>query len=361
MNVAFDHAGNLLALTSSEIAEALLPLVDRPFRARQVAQWVHQRDAVDFDQMTDLPKGLRSDLASKLSIVEPEVVRSVTSADGSTKVLFRFVDGTTVEAVSMPEHRNKATFCLSSQAGCGVGCTFCVTGALGAGRNLTPDEIVGQYRILRRGLPETVERVNLVFMGMGEPLLNRRHLGQALEILYERVSPKRITVSTSGIIPGIRWLAARPRRPKLALSLNAPDQGRRQEIMPITRRYPLDELMAAVRDFPLERGRRITFEYVLIDGFNDEPTDARALVRLIHGVPAKVNIIPLNEDATHFPQLRQPDEDRVNAFARVIRDAGITVTVRWSKGADVAAACGQLKGLDETPATAVDQPSSHPA
>jgi 23S rRNA (adenine2503-C2)-methyltransferase len=348
-------------MTSTEIAESLLPLVDRPFRARQVAQWVHQRDAVTFDEMTDLPKALRSELSRRLTITEPDPVRSVTSADGSAKTLFRFTDGVTVEAVSMPEAVNKVTFCLSSQAGCAVGCTFCVTGAMGAGRNLTSDEIVGQYRVLRRALPDTVERVNLVFMGMGEPLLNRDHLGQALEILYERVSPKRITVSTSGIIPGIRWLSARARRPKLALSLNAPDQRRREEIMPITRRYPLDELMAAIRAFPLERGRRITFEYVLIDGFNDDPDDARALVRLIHGVPAKVNIIPLNEDATHFPELRQPPENRVNDFARVVRDAGTTVTVRWSKGADVAAACGQLKGWSERPMPFADRPSHHPA
>jgi 23S rRNA (adenine2503-C2)-methyltransferase len=181
-------------------------------------------------------------------------------------------------------------------------------------------------------------------MGMGEPLLNTAHLGAALETLYERVSPKRVTVSTSGILPGIEWLAEMPRRPKLAISLNAPDQDRRVELMPIARRYPLDDLMAALRRFPLERGRRITFEYVLIAGHNDGEVDARTLARLLRGIPSKVNVIPLNEDATHFPGLRRPDDDTINRFAIVLRDAGLTVTVRWSKGLDIDAACGQLKG-----------------
>jgi len=212
------------------------------------------------------------------------------------------------------------------------------------GRNLTAAEMVGQYRVMRRELPSEVERVNLVFMGMGEPLLNTTPLGEALEVLYERVSPKRITISTAGIIPGIRWMTELKRRPKLALSLNAPDQERRVEIMAIARRYPLDRLMSTIREFPLERGRRITFEYVLIRDFNDHVGDARAVARLIDGIPSKINVIPLNEDREHFPELHQPAVDTVDAFARTLRDAGRVVTVRWSRGADVAAACGQLKG-----------------
>jgi 23S rRNA (adenine2503-C2)-methyltransferase len=219
-----------------------------------------------------------------------------------------------------------------------------VTGALGAGRNLEAHEIVGQYRFMLRELEADVERVNLVFMGMGEPLLNTGHLGRALEVLFERVSPKRITVSTAGILPGIHWMAALERRPKLALSLNAPDQERRQQIMPIARRYPLAELIGAVRAFPLEKGRRITFEYVLIRDFNDAVADAAAVARLIRGIPSKVNVIPLNEDPVHFPQLRRPEPEVVDRFALALRDAGLTVTVRWSRGADVDAACGQLRG-----------------
>jgi 23S rRNA (adenine2503-C2)-methyltransferase len=237
----------------------------------------------------------------------------------------------------------KATFCLSSQAGCAVGCTFCVTGVIGAGRNLRPEEIVGQYRAMLRRLDTGVERVNIVFMGMGEPLLNTGNLGPALAVLSERVSLKRITVSTAGILPGIAWLAGLEKRPKLAVSLNAPDQDRRTQIMPITHRYPLVDLMKALREYPLERGRRITFEYVLIDGFNDAENDARSTARLIRGIPAKVNVIPLNEDRKHFPDLRRPSATVVDRFATGLRDAGLTVTVRWSKGEDVAAACGQLR------------------
>jgi 23S rRNA (adenine2503-C2)-methyltransferase len=226
-----------------------------------------------------------------------------------------------------------------------------VTGALGAGRNLTPDEIVGQYRIMLR--EEAADRVNIVFMGMGEPLLNTRHLGVALEVLAERVSPKRITVSTAGIPPGIRWLAGLGRRPKLAISLNAPDQQRRQQIMPIAERYPLAELMESVRAFPLERGRRITFEYVMIREFNDHEGDAELLARLVRGIPCKINLIPLNEDPEHLPGLHRPEAETVDRFGASLAAANLNVTVRWSKGSDVAAACGQLKGRRETvPGTA---------
>ena len=199
--------------------------------------------------------------------------------------------------------------------------------------------------MLRR-LDTNVERINIVFMGMGEPLLNTGNLGPALSVLSERVSLKRITVSTAGILPGINWLARLKKRPKLAVSLNAPDQERRTQIMPIARRYPLRDLMSALREFPLERGRRITFEYVLIDGFNDTETDARSTVRLIRGIPSKINVIPLNEDREHFPDLRRPTASVVDRFATCLRDAGLTVTVRWSKGEDVAAACGQLRSRE---------------
>lgn len=334
---------NLVGRTTEDVVDLVSPHVDRPYRARQVAAWVVGREASSFAEMTDLPKDLRRELELRFEVAEPTVLTRTPSADGATKYLFRFADGVTVEGVAMPEG-DKLTLCLSSQAGCAVGCTFCVTGALGAGRNLTAAEIVGQYRIMRRLTRPAPERVNLVFMGMGEPLLNTKALGDALDVLFERVSPKRVTVSTSGVIPGIGWLAERERRPKLALSLNAPDQERRVQIMPIAARYPLGELLDAIRGFPLERGRRVTFEYVLIRGFNDSSGDARQVARLIHGVPAKVNVIPLNEDPIHFPALERPEAAAVDEFARTLRDAGLTVTVRWSKGTDVAAACGQLKG-----------------
>ncbi len=333
---------NLVGRSSAEIGELVAPYVDQDYRRRQIAQWIIDRNATGFSEMTNLPIGLRQDLDRHFRIDDPEVLQEVSSSDGSDKFLFGLSDGIGVEGVSMREGA-KATFCLSSQAGCAVGCTFCVTGAIGAGRNLRPAEIVGQYRVMLRRLDAEIERVNIVFMGMGEPLLNTTNLGHALTVLSERVSPKRITVSTAGIIPGITWLADLAKRPKLAVSLNAPDQDRRERIMPITRRYRLDELVAALKQFPLERGRRITFEYVLIDGFNDAPADARATARLIRGIPAKVNVIPLNEDPEHFPNLKRPPADAIDRFASGLRDAGLTVTVRWSKGEDVAAACGQLR------------------
>jgi 23S rRNA (adenine2503-C2)-methyltransferase len=336
---------NLVGRTSAEIGELLGPHVDHDYRCRQVAQWIIDRNASSFDSMTNLPITMRRDLDTRFSIDEPDVLEVISSSDGSSKYLFNLSDGVGIEAVSMREGP-KATFCLSSQAGCAVGCTFCVTGVIGAGRNLLPAEIVGQYRAMLRRIEAGVERINIVFMGMGEPLLNTANLGPALAVLSERVSLKRITVSTAGVLPGMSWLADLEKRPKLAVSLNAPDQDRRQRIMPIARRYPLDQLMRALRNFPLERGRRITFEYVLIDGFNDAAEDAQATARLIRGIPAKVNVIPLNEDRIHFPNLRRPNAPVVDRFAAGLRDAGLTVTVRWSKGEDVAAACGQLRSRE---------------
>ena len=334
---------NLVGRSPEAIHSLLAPHIDRPFRARQVAHWILHRHAATFDEMTDLPAEMRQRLASRFAIADPEVLETTASGDGACKFLFELADGAAVEGVAMPEDR-KLTLCLSSQTGCAVGCRFCVTGVLGAGRNLRADEIVGQYRVMLRAFGGDSERVNLVFMGMGEPLLNTTHLGDALEVLYARVSPKRITVSTAGILPGLRWLADLPRRPKLAISLNAPDQQRRAEIMPISRRYPLGDLMDEIRRFPLERGRRITFEYVLIRDFNDSAEDASMLVRLLSGIPCKVNVIPLNEDPDLLPGWRQPDPATVDGFGRALNQAGLTVTVRWSRGRDVAAACGQLKG-----------------
>lgn len=348
--VAIDPRINLVGRPPAEIETLVKPHIDRAFRARQIGQWVIDRNATDFSEMSNLTRELRAELARHFRITDPEILEKSVSSDGSVKWLFGLEDGLSLEGVSMPEG-GKLTMCLSSQTGCAVGCTFCVTGALGAGRNMRPDEIVGQYRVMLRQFTDPMDRVNIVFMGMGEPLLNTANLGVALETLYERVSPRRITVSTSGILPGIEWLAGLPRRPKLAISLNAPDQERRQELMPIARRYPLSALMAELRRFPLDRARRLTFEYVLIRGFNDSEDDARMLVRLIRGIPSKVNVIPLNEDPEHFPDLHRPDDETINRFAVVLRDAGLTVTVRWSKGLDVDAACGQLKGRHQARAT----------
>jgi len=334
---------NLVGMTPEELGKVLTPLLDRQYRVDQVTSWIIDRRAATFDEMTDLPLRLRRELSSHHALADPEVLRVVSAADGCQKLLLGLDDRSTVEAVVMPSGK-KTTLCVSSQTGCALSCAFCVTGNLGPGRNLTAAEMVGQYRVMLRAVPGEVERVNVVFMGMGEPLLNTEQLGRALGVLFRTVSPRRVTVSTAGVIPGIRWLAGLDRRPKLAVSLNAPDQERRQRLMPIARRYPLDQLLQELRRFPLEKGRRLTFEYVMIEGFNDGNGDAQALAALLRSFPAKVNLIPLNRDPSLHAGLRPSPLDRVLEFAETLRSCGLTATIRASRGQDVAAACGQLKG-----------------
>lgn len=344
MTTPRDPRVNLLGAPTARIVDLLAGHVDRPFRARQVARWVHHRGALSFAEMTDLPIGLRHALCERFTLETPEVVTSLVSRDGSVRNVVRLADGATVETVTIPES-NRVTVCVSSQTGCALGCRFCSTALLGSGRNLTSAEIVGQLRVALRKAQQLHSRVNVVFMGMGEPLLNRRGVRRAIDAISETISVRRVTVSTAGVVPGVRWLAGWERRPKLAVSLNAPDQARRAELMPIARQYPLEELMAAVRAFPLEKGRRITFEYVVIRGFNDAPEDARAVSRLLDGVPAKVNVIPLNPGPRPAAELLPPDESTLEAFVRALnRRSGLAITVRRSRGHDVAGACGQLTG-----------------
>lgn len=237
--------------------------------------------------------------------------------------------------------------CLSSQTGCAVDCVFCVTGRLGGGRNLSAGEIVGQLYAVLADAGRGIEGLRVVFMGMGEPFLNAEAVAGALGILFEILSPRRVTVSTSGITPAFGRFAVLPRRPNLAVSINAADEETRTRLMPITRTYPLQGVVAAMRRWPLEGHRRITAEYVLIAGVNDSAEDARRLARLLSGIPAKVNLIPLNEDPVYLPGWRRPDEAAIDRFARVVADAGCSVTVRRSRGPDAHAACGQLKGRTE--------------
>ncbi len=334
---------NLVGANRAELAELLADLDPRPFRAEQVYQWISRRMAGGVDEMTNLPKALREALAGRADVRDPGIVEVRRGADGTAKLALSLADGAVIEAVAMPMEGH-ATICLSSQTGCAVGCIFCVTGVLGSGRNLTAGEIFGQYRAILRHEGLVGAPVNVVFMGMGEPLLNLAHVARAVELIAETVSPKRVTVSTSGIVPGIRKLAELERRPKLAVSLNATTQEQRERLMPIAARWPLDELLAALRAFPLERGRRITFEYVMLAGINDADEDARRLPRLLKGIPCKVNLIPLNPDQRYLGELEAPDEERISAFAGILAAAHVNVTVRWSKGREVAAACGQLRG-----------------
>ncbi len=306
-------------------------------------RWIWERRTDDFARMTDLPAPLRAALADAFLVGTPLVAERTPAEDGAEKFLFSLSDGARVEAVYLPKGE-KVTVCVSSQAGCAVSCAFCVTGRMGAGRNLTAGEIVGQYLVLAR--EKGFRGANVVFMGMGEPLLNVPQVSAALDLLEQEVPPRRTTVSTAGVVPGIDALARRPRRPNLAVSLSAPDDALRTRLMPINATYPLAELFAALRRWPLEKGRRITFEYVLIAGVNDEPGQARALARLVSRVPSKVNLIPLNESPRWLPGLARPSDAVVDAFGRALAAAGVDVTVRWSKGLGAQAACGQLKGRE---------------
>jgi 23S rRNA (adenine2503-C2)-methyltransferase len=339
---------DLLGLSRERLAETLAPVVDRPFRVAQVYDALHVRGITDFAAMTDLGKDLRRELAGRFRIGLPEIASRDLSSDGTCKYLFRLADGATIEAVDIPDG-SRRTLCLSSQAGCALACAFCVTGYWGAGRNLTAGEIVAQVLAIRSDRKLASDGVNLVFMGMGEPLLNLEALREALEILGESISLRRITVSTAGVIPGIEAMAAWERRPNLAVSLHAPDDERRSAVMPLNRTYPLADLLAALKRYPLEKGRRITFEYILIRGFNDAPADADQVTRLLKGLRAKVNLIPVNPDPVLGDAMVPPSPERVDAFQQRLYERGLTATVRRRRGDDVSAACGQLRAFGRDP------------
>lgn len=335
---------SLLGLPPEKLLEAVSPVVDQGFRARQIYRAIHERGVATFAAMTDLPLELRHALDERFDIALPTVKADRCSADGTAKLLIELEDGKTIETVDIPDG-NRRTVCISSQAGCALGCRFCVTGYWGAGRNLSAAEIIAQVRIVEsRPRPET-HGLNLVFMGMGEPLLNLDNLHDALEILLERISWRRITVSTVGILPAIEAMADWPRRPELAISLHAPDDDRRSQLMPVNRSYPLDELMALLKRYPLRPRERITFEYVLIRHLNDALSDADALARLAARLPSKVNLIPINRDPVLGDEMVPPAPQRVVAFRDRLRERGVVATVRRRRGDDVSAACGQLRAV----------------
>ncbi|HYB52689.1 MAG TPA: 23S rRNA (adenine(2503)-C(2))-methyltransferase RlmN, partial [Thermoanaerobaculia bacterium] len=350
------------------------------YRGRQVFDALHRRQARDYGAMRELPTDLRQRLSTELPLRLPEIVRKELSADGSAKYGLRLADGALIEAVFMPgegggaqvnefedarafrsqpterptitgksPRSEKFTICLSSQTGCAVDCAFCVTGRLGGGRNLSAGEILGQLYALLSDVGRTAEGLRVVFMGMGEPFLNPEGVLPALDILFEMISPRHVTVSTSGITPAFPVFAERPRRPNLAVSINAPNDEKRARLMPVTRTYPLSGLVAAMRRWPLEPRRRITVEYVLIAGVNDAREDAAELARLLSGIHVKVNIIPLNEDPVFLPGWQRPEEVAIDRFVQRLVEARIPVTVRRSRGNDSGAACGRLKGRLQDP------------
>jgi 23S rRNA (adenine2503-C2)-methyltransferase len=343
-----DERTDLLGLSRERLAETLAPVVDRPFRARQIYQALYERAVPDVAAITELPQELRNRIGERFRVGLPEISSRHLSEDGTGKYLFRLRDGATIEAVDIPD-RSRRTFCISSQAGCALACAFCVTGYWGAGRNLTAGEIVGQVLAIRADRDLPMEGLNIVFMGMGEPLLNLENVKAALDILTEWISPHRITVSTVGILPGLAEMARWERRPNLAISLHAPDEEARGRIMPINRTYPLAELIPALKRYPLEKGRKLTFEYILIRGVNDSLQDADKLSKLLSNLSAKVNLIPVNPDAVLGDRMVPPDAAAVEAFKERLRKRGWIATVRRRRGDDVGAACGQLRAFGRDP------------
>ena len=339
------HPPDLKEFTLEEL-EQLMAAWGRPrYRARQVAKWLY-KGVADFQEMTDIARGFREELARQARIGHLPVVNRQEAADGTRKLLLALEDGQRIEAVLIPE-RDHATLCLSSQVGCAQGCAFCLTAQRGFVRNLTAGEMVNQVLAARALLPPGLPLTNLVFMGMGEPLANFAAVTKALTIITAawglNFSPRRITVSTVGLAPLIPRLGQEVRC-NLTISLNAPDDALRSRLMPVNRRYPLETLLQACRDFPLPRHRRITFAYVLLKDINDQPAQARQLGRLLQGLRVKINLIPFNPHA-RLP-FAPPPESRILEFQEILREKNYAVFVRESRGQEIAAACGHLVGED---------------
>jgi 23S rRNA (adenine2503-C2)-methyltransferase len=314
------------------------------YRGRQFAQWIYAKGVTDLEAMSDLPKDLRAALAARAAVHLPEVERRTPSQDGSQKLVLRYEDGARVQAVLMPDGE-RLTLCVSTQVGCGFGCAFCFTGTMGLERNLSAGEIVAQVMVARAGLAAGERLTHIVYMGMGEPLANYTATVKSLRLLTDPqafgFSPRRITVSTVGLVGGIERLARENLRVNLAISLHATSNEIRDRIMPVNRGFAIEELLAACRRFPLPFRQRMTFEYVLLDGVNDAPEDARRLVKLLKGIRAKINLIPFNDwEGSGFAR---PPLARILAFQALLLEHGITATIRWSKGEDIGAACGQLR------------------
>lgn len=330
------------------------------FRANQLLAWVYKRLAVSFEEMTDLPLSLRGKLSSQFSLHTLVPVRESVSRDGTIKVLFRLADGNTIEAALMlyaaGAGRPRTTVCVSTQAGCAIGCPFCATGSQGLQRNLTPGEMIDQVLFFARRVREKdggdekrLEHItNIVFMGMGEPLANYDALIQAIDVLTSPrgfgTSPRNITISTAGTVPQIRRLSEEKYRVGLAVSLHAADNRLRNRLVPLNKRYPIEELLPACREYAQKTGRRVSFEYTLFAGVNDSVVQARALAQVLAGMDAHVNLIPANPACGD--EFKPSPRRQALAFEQELRAAGVNCTVRVSRGQDIEAGCGQLRARE---------------
>ncbi|MEO5366165.1 MAG: 23S rRNA (adenine(2503)-C(2))-methyltransferase RlmN [Magnetococcus sp. WYHC-3] len=335
----------LAGLERMELENLLVSWGEKPFRARQIWSWIHVRLAADVAAMSDLSRPLRALLQERCAPLRPDVVAHRISVDGTEKWLLRLTDGQQIETVFIPES-DRGTLCLSTQVGCTLSCPFCHTGAQGFSRNLGSHEIVEQVLLAREALGRRGQRVtNVVLMGMGEPLYNYAQVARAVRILLDEtglaIGTRKITLSTAGLVPRMEQ-AGRELGVNLAISLHAVRDEVRDELVPLNRKYNLATLGQAARDYPLKSGRRITWEYVLLDGVNDSAADARLLVQFLRGIPSKVNLLPFNPwPGTPYRPASAPAMAR---FQKVLWDAQLVAVVRESRGADIAAACGQLKG-----------------
>ena len=344
---------DITELEPAELTAAVEAVDGKSFNTRQIYRWLYRHNVTDIAQMTNLSLNLRTQLATTCRISTPAVVRSDRSRDGTVKLLLDLHDHRQVESVFIPDAPRK-TVCISTQVGCAMQCGFCLTGKMGLARNLSAGEIVSQVRVLAHSLALADTAFNVVLMGMGEPLHNYDATMKALRILTDpsgfAMPPRRITLSTIGVLPALERLATEPVMPNLAVSLHATTEAQRDQLVPVNRRYGLADVIAACRRFPATRRRRITFEYVLLRGVNDARDDAARLAALLANMQAKVNVIPLNE-APGIPY-RRPSDAEINRFARALADRGVTVMVRKSRGRDIRAACGQLivEGPERSPA-----------
>ena len=338
---------NLLGKNRKELVEIVRGMGDKSFRGKQLYHLLYRRRERSFSHMSELPAAFRTSLSEQFQIDLPRLQQRSESGDGTVKLLFRLQDDQFVETVVIPEE-DRTTLCISSQVGCDVGCTFCLTAQMGFTRNLNPGEILGQVLTAIDSDYVPARGFNIVFMGMGEPLYNYKHLMKAFRIMVDPegmgLSKRRITVSTAGVVPVLERMHSDPVLPNLAISLNATTDELRNELMPLNRRWPIRDLLDCCRRFPLEPRRRITFEYVLLKGVTDSVQDARRLAQLLRGIRSKVNLIPYNPNPG-LPYQR-PATKTVDRFQQILTDLNISAFVRKTRGGDISAACGQLAYLE---------------
>jgi 23S rRNA (adenine2503-C2)-methyltransferase len=338
---------DLKNLRPSELVEFLGSFGKERYRSIQILRWLYQKGVESFDEMTNLSKRFRQELSQIGFISTLSTLNMEQARDGTKKFLFQLKDGNRIESVLIPD-KTRLTLCLSTQVGCALGCRFCLTGKIGWKRDLMVSEILNQILAVRKMLPEKTSITNIVLMGMGEPLANYKNTLKAIELMAHpdafKFSSRKITLSTVGLLPELEQLAEEKISFRLAISLNASEEETRSDLMPVNRRYPLNKILALCKKFPLRPRTRITFEYVMVEGINDSSQDAKRLLKILRGIPSKVNLIPLNE-APEIP-FKKTSEEKIKRFQEILLEGGLTAIVRTSKGREISAACGQLQAKE---------------